>query len=212
LLAITQGNVKFNDIASFSRIEANKLPKYLTVLERVKLISKEVPVSVKKIKTKITRYRVLDNFYRFWFKYIFKNRIYIEQEFADEVFDEIKREFNSYCGEIFEDVCMEFVKKANFFPLTKIGRWWHKDKEIDMVALNERTKEILFGECKWQSKVNAKKIVKELAEKSQYVQWHNKEREESFAVFAKNFSERVNEWNGKKVYCFDLKDLEKNIK
>jgi len=212
LLSITQGYVRFNDIANFSRIGSNKLPKYLTVLERVKLISKEIPVTEKKIKTKTTRYRILDNFYKFWFKYIFKNRTYIEQGLIDNVFDEIKKELNTYCGETFEDVCIEFIKKLNFFPFTKIGKWWHKEKEIDLIALNERTKEILFGECKWQSKVNARKIVKELSEKSQYVQWHNKERKESFAVFAKSFSERIDEWDGKKVYCFDLKDLEKNIK
>ncbi|OYT43761.1 MAG: hypothetical protein B6U88_00080 [Candidatus Aenigmarchaeota archaeon ex4484_56] len=94
------------------------------------------------------------------------------------------------------------------FRFTKIGKWWHKDKEIDILALNEKTKEILFAECKWQNKVNALKIAKELAEKTQYVQWHNNKRKETFAIFAKSFSKRINEYEGRKVYCFDLKDLE----
>ena len=100
-------------------------------------------------------------------------------------------------------------KRKSLF--TKIGKWWHKDKEIDIVALNEQSKEILFAECKWQNKVNAKKICKELAEKSQYVQWHNEQRKESFAIFAKSFSKKITEFQGRKVYCFDLKDLEKMI-
>jgi len=83
---------------------------------------------------------------------------------------------------------------------------------IPLVALNEKTKEILFAECKWQSKVNAKKICKELAEKSQYVQWHNDKRKESFVIFAKSFSRKIEEFEGRRVYCFDLRDLERIMK
>jgi len=43
------------------------------------------------------------------------------------------------------------------------------------------------------------------------VKWHNEERKESFAVFAKSFSKKIKDFEGKKVYCFDLKDLEKSI-
>ena len=102
---------------------------------------------------------------------------------------------------------MELIKNLRFFPFTRIGKWWHKDKEIDIVALNEKMREILFCECKWKDKVNAEKVCKELAEKSQYVQWHNKERKETFAIFAKSFSKKIKEFEGKKIYCFDLKDL-----
>jgi len=48
-----------------------------------------------------------------------------------------------------------------------------------------------------------------IAKKAGYVSWHKEERKESFAVFAKSFSKRIESWEGKKVYCFDLKDLEK---
>jgi len=212
LLAITQGYEKFNEITTFSRIENNKLPKYLAVLERVKLIEKEIPVTEKKIKTKNTRYKILDNFFRFWFGFVFKNKAYIEQGLIDEVFSEIERGFNSYCGKTFEDVCKEFIIKTRFYNFTKIGRWWYKDNEIDIVALNESTKEILFCECKWSENVNAKEIISELAEKSKYVNWYNEERKEIFAVFAKSFSKKINEFEGKKVFCFDLKDLQKVLK
>jgi AAA+ ATPase superfamily predicted ATPase len=84
--------------------------------------------------------------------------------------------------------------------------------DIDVLALNEKTKEILFVECKWQNKVNARKICKELKEKAKYVQWHNSERKESFAIFAKSFRRKIDEFEGKKVYCFDLRDLERVLK
>ena len=98
------------------------------------------------------------------------------------------------------------------FSFTKIGKWWHKDKEIDIVALNDYTKEILFAECKWKDNVNPKKIIKDLIEKSQYVEWHNEGRKEYFAIFAKSFKEKIEEYDGYKVYCYDLRDLEKVLK
>ena len=80
------------------------------------------------------------------------------------------------------------------------------------MALNEKTKEILFGECKWKDKVNANSILAGLIEKTKYVDWNLNERKDSYAVFAKSFSKKVSEFSGKKVYCFDLKDIEKNLR
>jgi len=34
------------------------------------------------------------------------------------------------------------------FSFSEIGRWWHGGEEIDIIALNEATKDIVFAECK----------------------------------------------------------------
>jgi hypothetical protein len=47
-----------------------------------------------------------------------------------------------------------------------------------------------------------------LKEKAPFVKWHNEERKEKFAVFAKSFKEKVSEWEGHEVFCFDLQDIE----
>ncbi len=211
LLAISQGYRKFSRIASYSRINENKLTKYLIILERIGVIEKEIPVTEKRIKTKFTLYKIKDNFFNFWFRFVYPNKSLLELENLNEVLESVKREFRSYVSFVFEDICREFLIETKPISFTKIGKWWHKDKEIDILALNEKTKEILFAECKWQEKVNAKKICKELAEKAQYVKWHNAERKESFAIFAKSFSKRISEFEGKRVYCFDLKELGKTL-
>ena len=41
ILAISEGKTKFNEISDYSRISTNKLPKYLSVLERVKIIARD---------------------------------------------------------------------------------------------------------------------------------------------------------------------------
>ncbi len=102
------------------------------------------------------------------------------------------------------------------FKPERIGKQWGKTKEkprgqntyeIDIVALNKKTRQILFAECKWQNRVNAKKTLKELKEKAQFVQWNNEKRKEFYAVFAKSFKKKTKG----KTCLYDLKDLEKAL-
>jgi AAA+ ATPase superfamily predicted ATPase len=57
---------------------------------------------------------------------------------------------------------------------SKIGKWWHKDKEIDLVALNKETKELAFFVVKWAdlSHKKALDILEKLKEKSKFVKWY----------------------------------------
>ena len=66
-----------------------------------------------------------------------------------------------------------------------------KTAEIDIVSINERAGEILFGECKWRDKADARKILAELKEKAKLVQWKNQTRKEHYSIFAKSFKERL---------------------
>ena len=52
--------------------------------------------------------------------------------------------------------------------------------------------------------MNAKKILHDLKEKSEHVQWNNNARKEYFAIFAKSFKEKIKEYG---VMLFDLDDI-----
>ncbi|MCK4458876.1 MAG: restriction endonuclease, partial [Methanosarcinales archaeon] len=67
-----------------------------------------------------------------------------------------------------------------------IGRWWHKDKEIDIVALNEKTAEIVFCECKWQNRETGVGVLEDLLDKSKYVRWNDGVRVEQFMVVSRS--------------------------
>jgi AAA+ ATPase superfamily predicted ATPase len=211
ILAITEGKNRFNEISEYSRIATNKLSKYITVLERVKILAKDVPITEKKLKSKSTHYVIQDNFYHFWFRFIFKNKAQVEQGLQEQLFEEMMQGLPAYFGKAFEKYCREYVQQT-YEQYPKVGTWWHKDKEIDIVGLHERNKEILFGECKWQEKVDAQKLAQELIEKSEFVNWHNDSRKESFMLFAKSFKKKITSFNGKKITCIDLKDIEKRMR
>jgi len=212
LKAIAFGYTKNNEIADYADIEKSIVSKYLQNLGQIRIIKKEYPVTERKEKIKSARYVFTDNYFRFWFRFIYPNRTLIEKGEARAVEEIIKKDYNSYLGIVFEKVSEEFLWKVKPIKPTKLGRWWHKDKEIDVVALNEQTRDILFAECKWQDGVNAEKILAELKEKAKYVEWINDKRKEHYTVFAKSFNKRIKEQEGAKVYCYDLSDMEKVLR
>lgn len=210
LKAILDGAAKLNEIAGRSRVDITNIIKYLNVLIGLRFLEKVKPVT-SGVKEKNYQYRIKDNYLKFWLTYVYPYKEEIEES-SEQHIDFIISDYPNYMGNIFEDFCRKYLRISAKFNFAKIGKWWHKDKEIDIVALNEITGEILFGECKWKERVNAEKIVKELSEKAGYVQWHNEKRKEHYAVFAKSFKRKVRELDGKEVYCFDLKDLETTLK
>ena len=211
LEAIALGYTKITEIGNYAFIEAKDVYFYLKNLRGLGIVERATPIlALRKGKRGI--YKIRDNYFRFWFKFISEFQEEIESYTQDIAIENFRKKFNTYLGEVFEDLCLELIRNLRFFPFTRIGKWWHKDREIDIVVLNEKTKEVLFTECKWKNKVNAESICKDLAEKAQHVQWHNEKRKESFAIFAKSFSKRVGKFEGRKVYCFDLRDLRHLLK
>ncbi|MFZ3383846.1 MAG: DUF234 domain-containing protein [Candidatus Methanoperedens sp.] len=98
-----------------------------------------------------------------------------------------------------------YTSKGKF---SKVGRWWHKGEEIDIVALNDEGEDIFFFECKW-SELNereASRILTELKRKAALVQWHNSARNEHYGIIAKSIEgkERLKE---KGYQVFDLDEL-----
>ena len=89
----------------------------------------------------------------------------------------------------------------------KIGKWWHKEEEIDIVALNEESKEIAFFECKWSGlrKKETEKIFSELKCKAALVKWQNSERKERYGIIARTI-EGKEVFRVKGYFAFDLED------
>ena len=69
---------------------------------------------------------------------------------------------------------------------SSIGKWWHKNEEIDIVALNEENKEIYFGEAKWSRKSVGVDILDDLKRKAALVDWNIGKRKEHFILFSRS--------------------------
>ncbi len=207
---ISLGYKTLGKLCSATGMDKSNIMKYLSTLEETNIVKHILPFGMKRKGI----YEITDPFFRFWFKFIYPNRDKLEIGNIVDVENAIKREINSFFGKMFEYLIEELFNNKLFreFSNFKTYKWWHKDKEIDIVALNDQTKEILFAECKWKENVNAEEILNKLKENAKHVKWHNDKRKEKYAIFAKSFKKKIKEFNGSPVYCFDLKDLEKAVK
>ena len=84
---------------------------------------------------------------------------------------------------VYEDICRERLMHLDL-NLMKVGRYWEKDIEIDLLGINEDERRIVFGECKYWIGQVGMNIMTALQEKSKCVRWHEGDREEIFVLFS----------------------------
>lgn len=190
LRAIAQGKRKLSEIINDTGFEKSLLSRYIEILRGLRFVEKEVPVTEKyPEKSKLGLYRIHDRFFEFWFKYVFPNRGKLEIGRGKEVLRAIKETFDQHLSYVFEDVCKERcldLMREDRIKFTSIGRWWHRNEEIDIVALDEENKEIYFGEAKWSKKPIGTNILEDLRRKAPLVEWNSGKRKERFMLFSRS--------------------------
>ncbi|MBN2110397.1 MAG: ATP-binding protein [Methanosarcinaceae archaeon] len=206
LYSISGGATRAGEIAAGAFIETKDLSYYMDTLIKLGFIRKEHPVAEKSSSRK-TIYVIDDPFLRFWFRYVLVHRDSIEAGDSSHAIGDLDKSYDRYLGETFEQVSREILTYLNLqdklpFRFRSIGRQWGKipgapkgknDYEIDLVALDQDSKNMLFCECKWQKqKVNAD-VYFALKERSSHVKWFP-ERKEHFALISRSgFTKKMHE-------------------
>ncbi|MBI3559400.1 hypothetical protein HY085_03295, partial [Candidatus Gottesmanbacteria bacterium] len=126
---------------------------------------------------------------RFYFSFIFPNNSLVKSHSYEALFAQNKERLIQLIAKSYEDASSEFVQEAinqKIFPgFEKMGRWWDKNLEIDLVGLNEKDNAILFVETKWNAKPLGLKVLEDLKNKTKKVMWGKENRKEHFALVAK---------------------------
>ncbi|AKG91285.1 putative ATPase {AAA+ superfamily} [Geoglobus ahangari] len=173
LEAIALGRNTPKEIRESIGAKHSDITQYLKNLIDTEFIVKKIPVTENE-RSRKGRYFIGDNFVTFWFRYIYPNLSSIEEGIFD--IEEIKEDYTGYLGTIFEDVARQFLielNKRGMLPLrfSKIGGWWHKGDEIDLVALDMRERKALLVEVKWKDlgKKEIHRILENLRDKTELI-------------------------------------------
>lgn len=158
LEAIATGKSRLSEIAGPVGLLATSLPKYMKELSDVfELIQREVPVTEKSWKTKKSRYKIRDRFINFWMRFVYRRLSIYEAGNYQYFLEKLSIYLAEFMGIAFEEIIKELLQTLNRqgeapIDFHKIGRWWKRQNEIDLVTLNQDTEEALFVECKWTSR------------------------------------------------------------
>ena len=132
---------------------------YLDRLEKdYAIIAKYKPMNAKS-NSRSQKYRIVDNFLNFWFRFIYRNRSAIETGNFNYVKDIIKRDYDTYCGRVLERYFHDLFAETNQY--NRIGSYWEKGNknEIDLVAINDMQKKCVVAEVKMKKeKVNLEQL------------------------------------------------------
>ena len=209
LEAIAKGKTKVCEIKDFARMQRTDISPYLSKLINTGFIHRELPLT-EPVTSKMGRYYIEDQFVAFWFRFIYPNLSNLEEGIYSA--SNVRKDYSQYMGGVFEriskQVLVELIRRGRL-SYSKVGKWWYKDAEVDLLAVNEEKKEILFAECKWQDNVVPHQVLVKLKEKTSYVKWNNEYRKERYVILAKSFKEKNLEEEN--VLLFDLKDPENLI-
>lgn len=121
---------------------------YLSRLEDTYgLIAKRQPM-FETTSNKNMRYRIEDNFLRFWFRFFYKYAYMVQLDAYDRLRDVVIRDYTTFSGFALE---LYFIAKlAESGDWTRISGWWDRkeENEIDIIAENELDRCATFFEVK----------------------------------------------------------------
>ena len=207
--SVSKGNTKIGNIMNDTGYDKGKVTKYLSVLRSIHIIERVVPITeTNPEKSRNGVYLLKDNYFKFWFRFVFQNEEYIEQGKKEKlIIEKIEPGLNSFTGVAFEEISRDWVKEQKKFNNYLIGKWWDKEEEIDIVGVDKHNNKLLVGEVKWSS-LSGKEVLGEfekLKQKSEKIMWGDKPTKE-FIIIAKEIKGKK-DLISKGNYVFDLEDI-----
>lgn len=146
LSAIARGRTTRKDIEN--AVGVGDLGGFLQRLEKdYEIIVRRQPLFGKPM-AKNLRYRIQDNFYLFWFRFIAKYSAAVELGAFGQLREIIRRDWNVFSGFALERYF--HAKLAATGRYTRLGGWWDRrgENEIDLIAENELDRTATFYEVK----------------------------------------------------------------
>ncbi len=149
--AISSGMNTQSQIEAFmgEKSIGGQLNKLETIYE---VIKKQRPLFAKE-GSQTVRYEVSDNFLRFWFRYIERNRTLIELGNYEGLSKLINDDYPTYSGKTLELYFKQKLQES--YEYRAIGSWWEPkgdQNEVDIVAITLDNKKALVAEVKRQKK------------------------------------------------------------
>lgn len=197
--AIAKGASKLNEIATAVGLLTSLCSTYIKSLILLGIVEKEKPIL--EDNSKKTIYKITDNMFRFWYRFIPNNMTAIVSGNGENVYEKVVLpHMSDYMGNVFEQISIQYLirnNNANQLPFMffNIGRWWGNNPskkiqaEIDIIAIAVEEKKILFGECKYKNEPVDTDVIDKLLENSELIKGY---REKYYFIFSKSgFSKKV---------------------
>ena len=215
LAAIAEGHRNPKEISDQTGIEPGPLVFYLIKLESyLGIIRKTSPLCAKHRP----QYVFQDNFFAFWYRFVFRNLSSLEIENYGFVKERILNEIGTMEGRVFEGIVRELLAcyngrsiKGVSIAFSEIGAWWgRKEGDIDVVATSKSS--LLIGEVKYTNEPVGADVPAELERRLSFLDCSKDQRSNvCFLVVSKNgfTPSAIKYMEERKMLALSLEDITK---
>ena len=134
LRAMSLGKTKFGEIMNECGFDKGTTSRYLSILNSLQITRKETPVTEKfPEKSRKEIYLIDDNFFSFWFRFIFRYRDRLEMADTEFVISKIKEQLSSILAKNYESITGEVFR--SFSLIMKFSL----EKQSGRAARSEQT-------------------------------------------------------------------------
>ena len=145
LSAIAAGHTSRPAIEALLEISVG--PQLDRLEKEFEIIERHRPV-LSKPGTRLVKYKMVDAFLAFWFRFIYRHRSAIEIGNYSFIHQVIERDYPTWSGHWLEQIHRERIAASGQYNI--VGSYWERGNhnEIDIVAINELEKSALIAEVK----------------------------------------------------------------
>jgi len=134
--AIALGKRTLKEIADLVSLPSTSLPPYMRdLVDLLGIIEYRVPVTERGKRSKMGRYIFVDNFLRFYARFIYRNMSLYESGRFVLLKGRILGEWKGFSGWAFEEMARTLLARNLAEGYEEIGTWWNRrGDEIDLLA------------------------------------------------------------------------------
>ena len=180
LRAISNGHHTLSAISNAALISRTNLTFFLSRLQELRFVERRLPVTLttaQQRKSKQGRYHLSDPYFRFYFRFLVPHQKSLLG--SQQTLHHIENELRAFVGLAFEQLAQQWlVRRAQQAELSRqaslghlpfipeaVGAHWSRQVQVDVVAINWTSRDILLGECKWGAEKVSRQVVRDLIER-----------------------------------------------
>ncbi len=164
LAALAAGPQPWSEIANRSRVDSDKMGRYLATLQDLGIVVPRSPVTDPGHTTRARLYTISDGFLRFWFRYVFPYQADLESGLDRRLLfeTEVVPDLAHHLAPTIEEISRDWVRRSGIAGVNRVGAWWgpsldefrqagtRTSEEIDIVGMRGN-RVVLVGEVRWRS-------------------------------------------------------------
>jgi AAA+ ATPase superfamily predicted ATPase len=170
LKAIGAGHHTLDAISKACLISKSHLSAYLVRLQALRFVERRLPATLtpaQQRRSKRGRYHLSDPYFRFYFRFLAPHQDRLPFD-PDPVLNQLDQELRAFVGQTaFEELAQLWAFSQGkhgllSFSPEQIGSHWSHRVQVDVVAINWSSRDILLGECKWGQKKVGRAVLDDL--------------------------------------------------